>query len=148
MHMFIMIVSWHHLVLNISTKDLTRFFGSQSKIERVKWCINCNHMSCHNSCFIITRVWKLFFKSIPSKKCQKTYFSGRYKNFHVSLIFIIMSIVGGFWRCGLSYLAEWKFKAVIKYITNIIECKCGGIFTCPYLSSKMSCRWGFKNSFN
>ena len=108
MHMFIMIVSWHHLVLNISTKDFTRFFGSQSKIERVKWCINCNHMSCHKSCFMITRVIWLLFNWILSKKCQRTTFSRSYRNFHLSLIFIITSIVGGSWRHGSSYLAEWK----------------------------------------
>jgi hypothetical protein len=148
MHMFIMTVSWHHLVLNLFTKELIRFFGSQSKIERVKWCINRNHMPFHNSYFIIARVQKLFFKSIPSKKCQKIVFLGCYRNFHLSLIFIITSIVGRFWRRGLSYLAKWKFKAIIKYAINIIACRCGSTFTCPYLSSKMSRTWGFKNNFN
>jgi hypothetical protein len=147
MHMFIMIVSWHHLVLNISTKDLTRFFGSQSKIERDKWCINCNHVSCHKSCFMITRVIWLLFNWILSKKCQRTTFSRSYRNFHLSPIFIITSIVGGSWRHGSSYLEEWKFKVVIKYAINIISYICGGTFTFPYLSSNMSRRWGFKKYF-
>ena len=105
-----------------------------------------SYMSYHDLCFMITQVSKLLIQVKSIQECKSTNIVERYMNFHMSLIVIISSTIGRLWSRELSYKVEWRFKTVSKYPINSHIMRRWGIFTCMYLLSKMSRRWGFFKS--
>ena len=107
---------------------------------------NLSYMSYHDLCFMITQVSKLLIQVKSVQEWKRKNLVERYRNFHMSLIVIISSTIGRLGSRGLLYKDEWRFKIVSNYPIDSHNMRRWGLFTCMYLLSKMSRRWGFFKS--